>query len=112
MAVKILNLPEFLAQTPQPWQASTTLSGERYLLRGLWSPRAGWDGGAWLLDLRASDGATLALAVPLVLTLDLWATYKSDTRIPRGSLAVLRVSGAGDPGELDLGVSVVLRYTD
>ena len=89
------------------------LSGQRYLLRLMWSGRAGWsDGaGAWLLDLLAADGSPIAVGVPLVLTSDLWDGYRDDPRTPPGALEVVRLSGSGDSGPTDLGVAVVLRYT-
>jgi hypothetical protein len=113
MATVPISVPGFLAQTPQPCQGPVILSGQRYLLRLMWSPRAGWgeDIGIWLIDLLDASGGVIAPRVPLVLTSDLWASYRDDPRTPPGALEVVRLTGSGDPGPTDLGVSVVLRYT-
>lgn len=101
-----------MARTPQPITASVLLSGLRRRLRLSWSVYAGWDGGAWLVDLYTGAGELLVPSTPLVLTSDLWDREKGDPRVPQGSLAVVRVSGEGDPGATDLGGAVELRYTD
>jgi hypothetical protein len=113
MATVPISVPEWLAQTPQPCEGPVILSGQRYLLRLMWSPRAGWaeDAGIWLITLLDARGEVIAPAVPLVLTSDLWASYRDDPRTPSGAFEVVRLTGSGDPGPTDLGVAVVLRYT-
>jgi hypothetical protein len=101
-----------MTQTPQPIRGPVQLSNVRYLARLYWSPLAAWDAGAWLLDLLTASGEMVVPGTPVVLAGDLWACEKDDPRVPQGALAVVRVAGSGDPGTLDLGGAVELRYTD
>jgi len=111
MATKILNIPAFLSTTPQPVIGPVILSGRRYTLRLHWSPLAGWAAGAWLMDLTDASGTPLAVAVPVVISDDLWDGYRATPTMPPGRLAVVRRSGtATDPGLTDLGVAVELHY--
>lgn len=110
--VAVLTLPPLLAQNPQPVRGSVLLGGQRYLYRLHWSPLAGWGAGAWLLDLSDASGVSIALSVPVVLTADLWRTYKDDPRTPQGVLAVERTTGeAIDPRSDDITSGIRLTYT-
>lgn len=114
MAVKILTIPAFLAQNPQPVTGPVTLSGRRYILRLHWSPLAGWGTGAWLLDVSDASGVVIAASLAVVDTGDdgdLLVGYHDDTRAPPGRLVVARLSGeATDPTAHELGTAIEIRY--
>jgi hypothetical protein len=110
--VAIITLPPLLAQNPQPVRGSVSLGGRRFLYRLHWSPAAGWGAGAWLIDIADASGVAIALAVPFVVTSDLWRLYKDDPRAPQGALAVARISGdALDPRSDDIASAFRVTYT-
>ena len=110
--VAVITLPPLLAQNPQPVRGSVSLGGRRFLYRLHWSTLAGWGAGAWLVDLADAGGVAVALAVPFVVTADLWRLYKDDPRAPQGALGIERVSGeATDPRSDDIASAFRVTYT-
>ena len=112
MATVLYTFDAQLASQPTAAQGPKSLGGVPYLHRFTPNTRANCGAGAWLYDLRASDGTPLDVGRKLVITDDLYASVKSkDARLPQGRIVVRRTDGEdGDPGLLGIGVAFVVEY--
>jgi hypothetical protein len=97
MATTPLRFPADFAQHPTAALGTAALDGVIYRLRFWPSVRANDGGGAWYVDLSSVTGVPSVRAVKLILSSDLFGSYRTTTAVvPPGRLVVRRTDGVDD----------------
>jgi len=97
MATTPLRFPADFALNPTAALGTAVLDGVIYRLRFWPSVRANDGSGAWYADLSSVTGVPSVRAVKLILSTDLFGSYRTTTAVvPPGRLVVRRTDGVDD----------------
>lgn len=103
----ILSMP--LRQDVPAFEYEIELEGRTWRLGFVWNTRAA----LWHMDVKAQDGTTLLLGLPLVVDFPLLLTYRSMLTLPPGEFFLVDLETKGEEaGRDNLGTRFLLLYYD